>query len=160
MKLATLCYIVRDGRTLMLHRNPKPGMRGGRWNGLGGKLEPGESPEQCVVREVREESGLTVLDPRLRALLTFPADPHTGGEDWYVVVYTATRTSGELQAQTEEGALEWVEDARLPSLEVFEGDRIFLPLLLDPETPVFSAVFRYDAADHLVSHEVVLHGAR
>lgn len=73
MKLATLCYIKKDGKTLMLHRiKKKNDMHEGKWNGLGGKFEPGETPEDCVIREIEEESGLNIIKPRLRGLLTFP----------------------------------------------------------------------------------------
>ncbi len=90
---ATLCYVRTGGRTLMLHRNKKAGdIHRGKYNGLGGKLETGESPEECVKREVREESGLTLRDPRLRGVLTFPA--FKDDEDWIVFVYTATSFEG------------------------------------------------------------------
>lgn len=146
---ATLCYVRSDGRTLMLHRNKKEGdVHLGKWNGLGGKLDPGESPEECVVREIREESGLTLLEPRLRGILTFPA--FKPGEDWLVFVYTATRFEGKLGA-CPEGDLEWVEDAHLLELPLWEGDRIFLPWL--EWGRFFSGKFVYrDGA--LVSHEV------
>jgi len=150
MKLvaATLCYVRSAGRTLMLHRNKKPGdVHIGKWNGLGGKLDPGESPENCVVREIREESGLTILEPRLRGVLTFPA--FKSGEDWLVFVYTASRFEGGLIACAE-GDLEWVEDARLLELPLWEGDKIFLPWL-ERET-FFSAKFNYRDG-RLESHE-------
>lgn len=150
MKLiaATLCYVRSEGRTLMLHRNKKEGdIHRGKWNGLGGKLDPGESPEECVVREVREESGLTLHDPRLRGVLTFPA--FKAGEDWLVFVYSAKRFSGQL-AVCSEGDLEWVEDARLLELPLWEGDRIFLPWLEGEK--FFSGKFVYREG-RLVSHE-------
>ena len=97
---ATLCYVQSNGRTLMMHRNKKPGdVHIGKWNGLGGKLDPGESPDECVVREIREESGLTLIEPRLRGVLTFPA--FKPGEDWLVFVYTASRFAGEVGACAE-----------------------------------------------------------
>ncbi|MEJ5224059.1 MAG: NUDIX domain-containing protein, partial [Anaerolineales bacterium] len=88
MKLATLCYLRRDGHTLMIHRNKRAGdIHQGKWNGLGGKLNPGESPEQCVIREVREECGLTIRNPRYHGLLMFA---NFKGEDWFVWVFSAT----------------------------------------------------------------------
>lgn len=136
---ATLCYVRRGGRTLMLHRNKKPGdHHKGKWNGLGGKFEPGEAPEDCVRREVLEESGLTLRDPRLRGVLTFPA--FKDGEDWVVFVFTATEFSGEL-IDSAEGTLEWVDDARLADLPLWEGDRVFLPWLEREE--FFSGRFVY-----------------
>ena len=73
MKLATLCYIKQSGKTLMLYRNKKPNdIHEGKWNGLGGKFNPGETPEQCAIREIFEESGLQVKNPKLHGVLTFP----------------------------------------------------------------------------------------
>ena len=150
--LATLCYVRRDGKTLMLHRNKKPGdVHKGKWNGLGGKLEAGESPDDCVVREVREESGLNLLDPRLRGVLTFPA--FAKGVDWVVFVYTATRFEGAL-GDCPEGSLEWVADAKVPELNLWEGDRLFLPWLDAPR--FFSAKFVYRDG-RLTGHDVTFH---
>src|SRR5437016_5080550 len=93
--VATLCYLKSNGKTLMMHRNKKPGdVHKGKWNGLGGKLDAGESPDDCVVREIREESGLSIRDPRLRGVITFPL--FKPGEDWLVFVYTASRFDGDL----------------------------------------------------------------
>jgi 8-oxo-dGTP diphosphatase len=146
---ATLCYLKTGGRTLMLHRNKKEGdIHRGKWNGLGGKLDAGESPEECVVREIREESGLALLDPRLRGVLTFPA--FKAGEDWLVFVYTATRFEGSLGV-CPEGDLEWVEDAHIDRLPLWEGDRIFLPWL--EQERFFSGKFTY-LEGRLARHEV------
>ena len=145
---ATLCYVRSGGRTLMLHRNKKEGdVHLGKWNGLGGKMDPGESPEDCVVREVREESGLTVFDARLRGVLTFPA--FRDGEDWLVFAYTATRFDGEV-GECAEGTLEWIEDAKILSLPLWEGDRVFLPWL--SQDRFFSAKFTYRDG-RLVGHD-------
>lgn len=133
----------------MMHRNKKPGdVHKGKWNGLGGKLDPGESPDECVVREIREESGLTLLDAKLRGVLTFPA--FKPGEDWLVFVYTATRFEGEL-GECPEGDLEWVSGERLAALPLWEGDRIFLPWL--EQERFFSGKFVYRDG-RLASHEV------
>ena len=147
--VATLCYVRSGERTLMMHRNKKPGdVHKGKWNGLGGKLDSGESPDECVVREIREESGLTLLDAKLRGVLTFPA--FKPGEDWLVFVYTATRFEGEL-GECAEGDLEWVSGERLATLPLWEGDRIFLPWL--EAERFFSGKFVYRDG-RLVSHEV------
>ncbi|NNN07186.1 MAG: 8-oxo-dGTP diphosphatase [Elusimicrobia bacterium] len=136
---ATLCYVRAAGRTLMLHRNKKEGdAHRGKWNGLGGKFEAGESPEDCVRREVLEESGLTLLDPRLRGVLSFPG--FRSGEDWLVFLYTATKFTGTLGVCAE-GDLEWIDDAKLLDRPLWEGDRVFLPWL-DGER-FFSAKFVY-----------------
>ena len=130
MKLATLCYIKKDGKTLMLHRiKKKNDMHEGKWNGLGGKLEAGESPEECVIREIEEESGLRIREPRLKGILTFP---HFGGkndeQDWYVFVFTADKFTGRL-INSNEGALSWIDDSEIPNLNTWEGDRIFMKWL-------------------------------
>ena len=150
MKLvaATLCYVRAGGKTLMLHRNKKEGdVHRGKWNGLGGKLDAGESPEECVVRELREESGLTVHGPSLRGILTFPE--FKPGEDWLVFVYVAERFEGSL-AECADGDLEWVPDDRISSLPLWEGDKIFLPWL--DGVKFFSGKFVYRDG-RLVSHE-------
>ena len=136
---ATLCYVRKGGRILMLHRNKKSGdVHRGKYNGLGGKLEAGESPEECVLREVREESGLTLREPRLRGVLTFPA--FKDEENWLVFVFTATDFKGEV-GECAEGTLEWVEDRDVAGLPLWEGDRIFLPWLDGDK--FFSAKFVY-----------------
>ena len=123
----------------MLHRGKRPGdIHSGKWNGLGGKLEPGETPEECVVREVREESGLKISRPRFRGVLTFPG--FDGENDWLVFVYTARRFSGKL-GRTPEGLLRWIPDRDVASLPLWEGDRIFLRWLKGKR--FFSAKFTY-----------------
>lgn len=152
MKLATLVYVRDAGRTLMLHRVKKANdMHAGKWNGLGGKLEPGETPEECAVREVAEESGLHLIDPILRGSIVFPQ--FAKGEDWFTFILTADRFTGDL-IDSPEGNLAWVEDARVPQLNLWAGDRIFLRWLDDPRT--FSAKFVYLAGE-LTKYEVVFY---
>ena len=151
-KMATLCYARRPGETLMVHRVKKANdMHLGKWNGLGGKLEPGETPEECAVREIYEESGLRVRQPVLKGLLTFPG--FSNEEDWYAFVYVADQFSGEL-IDSPEGELAWIEDEKLLDLNLWEGDRIFLPWLDQPG--VFSGKFTY-VDNRLVSHSVVFY---
>jgi len=139
MKLATLCYVKANGRTLMLHRIKKQNdMHAGKWNGLGGKLLPGETPEQCVIREVQEGSGLTLHKPLLRGVLTFPA--FSKNEDWYAFVFVAHEFTGEL-IDSNEGVLHWIDDAALLNLNLWEGDKIFLKWL--DQNSFFSGQFRY-----------------
>ena len=153
MKLATLCYVRRAGQTLMVHRVRKANdMHQGKWNGLGGKLEPGETPEECAVREIYEEAGLVVRNPQLKGFLTFPA--FDDFEDWYVFVYLVDDFEGDL-IDSPEGDLSWVKNSELTSLNLWEGDAIFLPWLDQPG--IFSAKFKYKNA-RLVSHEVVFYG--
>jgi 8-oxo-dGTP diphosphatase len=161
MKLATLCYVregpVREGtseqgRTLMLHRIKKANdMHAGKWSGLGGKLEAGETPEECAVREVWEESGLRMIDPVLRGIITFPH--FSKGEDWYTYIFVADQYSGELIDSTE-GVLAWVDNDKLLDLNLWPGDRIFLRWLDDQR--FFSAKFVYTAGE-LTKYEVVFY---
>lgn len=151
MILATLCYIHHNNHTLMLHRVKKADdMHAGKWNGLGGKFEPGETPEECVVREVREESGLEIRKPRLVGLLMFP---HFKGADWYVFVFTAREFEGEL-IDSSEGHLEWIPDAEVESLLLWESDHVFLPWIR--EGRFFSAKFIYEG-EEMKGYEVVFH---
>jgi 8-oxo-dGTP diphosphatase len=151
MKLATLCYLKHKGQTLMIHRIKKANdIHAGKWNGLGGKLEPGESPEQCVRREVREESGLEIVRPRYHGLLIF-AD--FAGDDWFVWVFTAAEFSGDL-IDSNEGRLQWINDAELPALNLWPSDAIFLPWL--EQKQIFSARFQYHG-DELLGHEVAFY---
>ena len=149
LKLATLAYVKRDGHTLMLHK--ARGYQTGKWNGLGGKFEPGESPEECLRREVLEESGLTVKTAQLRGFITFP--DFDGQDDWYTFIYTVSEFSGEAQA-SDEGELHWVPDGEVLDLNLRAGDRVFLRWLESPR--VFSAVFRYQQGA-FVGHEVVFY---
>lgn len=149
MKLATLCYIRKDGHTLMLHRIKKAGdMHAGKWNGLGGKLEPGETPEECAVREIREEAGLKVTNPQMRGVITFPG--FSNDEDWYTFLFLIDEFEGSL-IDSPEGHLKWVPDSSLLDLNLWEGDRIFIPWLEQPA--FFSAKFIYKQGV-LVSHKV------
>lgn len=161
MKLATLAYIKRYvkrqhqdvAQTLMLHKQRPGDYHEGKWNGLGGKFEKGESPEACLLREVHEESGLTATQATLRGVITFP--DFDGVDDWYTFVYTVEGFSG-LPRSSAEGQLHWIDDADVPNLNVWEGDRIFLPWLHQPQ--FFSAVFRYQQGV-FQDYDVVFYGA-
>jgi len=152
MKLATLCYVKDNEKTLMIHRVKKENdMHEGKWNGLGGKLEKGESPEECVVREVLEESGLRIVEPKMHGFITFPN--FDGKHDWYVFVFTATKFSGDL-IDSSEGHLYWIDDDKLLELNLWEGDRIFLEWLFQDR--FFSAKFEYEKGK-LLNHQVFFH---
>ena len=155
MKLATLCYLRKDGHTLMLHRVKKENdIHEGKWNGLGGKFEPGETPEECARREIFEESGLTANDLTLKGILTFPL--FARNEDWYAFVFVVTDFDGEL-IDSPEGNLAWVPNQQLVDLNLWEGDYIFLPWLERPE--FFSAKFVY-CDGKFVNHQVRFHPPR
>ncbi len=151
MILATLCYLKQNGHTLMVYRNKKPNdIHQGKWNGLGGKFEPGESPEECVRREVLEELGLYIRQPKLHGLLLFV---NFKGQDWYVFVFTATEFEGDL-IDSPEGRLEWVPDEKLASLNLWASDAVFFPWL--EKNGFFSAKFTY-AGDEMKGYEVAFH---
>ena len=152
MILATLCYVKHDGKTLMIHRNKRANdIHEGKWNGLGGKFEAGETPEMCVKREVREEAGLFIHNPRYHGLLVFT---NFKGNDWYFFVCTANEFDGELSESSPEGKLEWVDDDKLTSLNLWESDHIFLPWV--EAGKFFSARFDY-AGGVMGEYEVVFH---
>jgi 8-oxo-dGTP diphosphatase len=148
MLLATLCYVKQNGYTLMVHRNKKPNdIHAGKWNGLGGKFEPGETPEECIIREVREESGLDIVHPRLYGLVMFPGFK---GNDWYVFVFAATEFTGEL-IPSPEGDLKWIPDRELESLSLWPSDKYFFGWMR--EGKFFSAKFVYEE-DEMKNYEV------
>jgi 8-oxo-dGTP diphosphatase len=152
MKLATLCYLRQNGKTLMVHRIKKPNdIHEGKWNGLGGKFEPGETPEDCAQREIFEESGLRVKQLILKGLLTFPL--FARDEDWYAFVFVTTDFEGSL-IESPEGILQWIDDSELMDLNLWAGDRIFLPWLDRPG--FFSGKFVYQNGV-LVDHSVVFY---
>ena len=151
MKNTSLCYIEKEGRYLMLHRTKKAGDENhDKWIGIGGKFEAGESPEDCMLREVREETGLNLSSWSFRGIVTFVSD-EWGTE--YMHLFTSDSFTGSL-SDCDEGDLEWVEKARIPSLPIWEGDKIFLRLL-DQGADFFSLKLCYHG-DKLV--RAVLNG--
>ncbi len=151
--LATLVYIVKDGKTLMIHRCKRDeDQHKGKYNGLGGKFERGESPLECAKREVLEESGLHIHDVSLKGTLFFPEfDKHK--RDWMVFVYRADHFSGNLQKENPEGTLEWIANDQVLSLPLWEGDRHFLKYLHTND--VFDGKFLYQN-NQLVEHTLTL----
>lgn len=149
--LTTLCYIEKDDKYLMLHRGKKEkDVNKDKWIGIGGHFETGESPEECLLREVKEETGLTLTGFSFRGIVTFSA---IGWPTEYMCLYTADQFEGTL-AECDEGTLEWVEKERLLSLNLWEGDKIFFGLLME-NAPFFSLKLSYDG-DKLT--EAVLNG--
>jgi len=144
MKQTTLCYLQRDDSYLMLHRVKKENDAShDKWIGVGGKCEADESPDECMLREVGEETGLTVTQWRYRGIVTFISDI------WpceYMHLFTATQWEGSL-TDCDEGDLQWVPIARLEELNLWEGDKIFLRLLRDPAQPFFSLKLIYQGDD-------------
>tara|TARA_Y100000591_G_C21795645_1_gene679184 strand:- start:479 stop:937 length:459 start_codon:yes stop_codon:yes gene_type:complete len=152
MKLGTLCYLTDGNSTLMLHRvKKKNDIHKNKWNGLGGKLNSGETPEECVVREIKEESGLDIKNPNLKGILTFPKFDNIN--DWIVFLYTCNEYSGEL-IDCDEGTLKWIKNSELMKLNLWEGDKIFMKWL--DNKPFFSGKFIYKNGI-LVKHNVVFY---
>ena len=144
-KLSTLCYIEKEGRYLMLHRTVKKNdVNHDKWIGVGGHFEYGESPEECLLREVKEETGYTLTSWRYRGIVTF-----VYGEAVveYMSLYTADGFKGD-PIDCDEGELEWIDKSAVPSLELWEGDRIFFRLL-DEGREFFSLKRVYDTEDVL-----------
>ena len=136
----------------MLHRIKKVNdMHAGKWNGLGGKLLPGETPEACAIREVQEESGLTLINPVLRGVITFPG--FNNDDDWYCFIFLGDDFTGEL-IDSPEGVLAWIDDDALFDLNLWEGDHIFIRWL--DVDGFFSGRFRY-VDNQLVDHDVVFY---
>ena len=139
MKNTSLCYLERGGQYLMLHRvKIENDENKDKWIGIGGKFEPGESPEDCVCREVLEETGLRLTDYRYCGIVTFV------NGDWteYMHLFHATGFEGQLR-ECDEGDLEWVDKAAVPSLPLWAGDKIFFRLLAE-DAPFFLLKLRYE----------------
>lgn len=149
MKNTTLCYVEQDGKYLMLLRNKKKqDENAGKWIGVGGKFEEGESPQDCLLREVQEETGLRLTQYRFRGIVTFVSDQY---ETEYMHLFTAHGFEGEL-IPCDEGELKWVEKDEVLSLPLWEGDREFLRLLRE-DAPFFSLKLVYQG-DKLVSSKL------
>ena len=146
----TLCYIEKDDSYLMLHRvKKKKDVNQDKWIGVGGKFEEDESPEDCLLREVKEETGVLLTSYRLRGIITFVSE---GWESELMFLYTADEWEGELKEadfdDCDEGTLAWVPKKNLHTLNLWEGDKIFLKLLAD-DHPFFSLKLSYKG-DNLV----------
>ena len=149
MELTTLCYIEKDDKYLMLHRvSKKNDVNKDKWIGVGGHFEPGESPEDCLLREVKEETGLTLTSYRFRGILTFNFNDN---ESEYICLYTADGFEGELR-ECDEGTLEWVPKDEIDNLNLWTGDKIFFDLLRK-DAPFFSLKLQYQG-DTLIGCEL------
>ena len=149
---STLCYLENDrGEYLMLHRvKKKKDVNQDKWIGVGGKFEGEESPDECLLREVREETGVTLTSWKFRGVVTFLTDGGWEGE--YMYLFTADGWEGEFVTDCVEGDLEWVHKSDVPNLPIWEGDKIFLKLLAEDHPP-FLLTLEY-AADRLIRAEL------
>lgn len=155
MKLATLCYVMdkTSNSTLMIFRNKKQNdYHRGKWNGLGGKFNPGESPEECAKREIEEECGLRVRSVTMKGFITFPLFDEK--DDWYVFLFTSDEFEGEL-IDSPEGHLEWIPNEKLSEINLWDGDKIFIPWLFKEK--FFSAKFNYEKGS-FIDHSVEFYG--
>ena len=140
MSLTTLCYIEKDGCYLMMHRiKKKNDVNQEKWVGIGGHFEADESPEECLLREAMEETGLTLTSYRFRGLVTFISDKW---ETEYMCLYTADGFEGEI-GECNEGELVWIPKDEVMNLKLWEGDKIFFRLL-NEDAPFFSLKLRYE----------------
>lgn len=140
MILSTLCYIEKDGKYLMLHRTKKKNdINKDKWLGVGGKFEDKESPEECILREVKEETGLTLKSYKLRGIVTYVS---TTWETEYMYVFTSDDFTGEL-IECNEGDLQWIDKEEVLRLNTWEGDKIFVEKLQN-DNNFFTIKFEYD----------------
>ena len=147
MTFTTLCYLIKDNKYLMLHRTKKNAdINAGKYIGVGGHVEEGESPTDCIKREVLEETGLTLNSYKCRGHITFVMGDMTE----YAFVYTSEDFSGQLMEDCDEGELIWVDIDRVMELNLWAGDRVFLKLLSQTEE-FFSLKLVYDKNDNLIS---------
>lgn len=150
MTLTTLCYLIKDGKYLMLHRTKKEqDINAGKYIGVGGHVEEGESPVDCIKREIKEETGLTVNTLKTRGYITFVM----GDETEHAVLFTSDDFEGQLTENCDEGVLTWVDIDKVMDLNLWEGDKVFLKILQEQEQKgyaFFSLKLVYDKDDNLI----------
>ena len=151
MKLTTLCYIEKENKYLMLHRTKKQNdANHDKWIGVGGKFETDETPQECLLREVYEETSLELTAYSLRGIVTFISDEW---ETEYMFLFTSSEYKGEISS-CDEGELVWIDKSEVMNLNLWEGDKIFLKLLTE-DVGFFSLKLRY-RGDELVEHRIAL----
>ncbi len=143
--LTTICYIEKDGKTLMLYRNKKKNdVHEGKYVGIGGKFEFGETPEECIIREIKEETGLTVNSLRYHGLISFPK--FANDDNWYMFIFSCRDFEGEVLEDRlddcPEGRLLWVDNDKVMDLNMWDGDRVFLEWVATKK--VFNAKIEYE----------------
>ena len=152
MVVSTLCYLEKDNKYLMLLRNKKEkDVNEGKWIGVGGKCEKGESPEECVIRETFEETGIKLESLKMRGVMTFASE---GWEDEYIFVYTSDKFSGHI-TECNEGELAWIDKNKIMDLNLWDGDRIFLDIMLTSDK-LFSIKLSYKG-DEIVDKQLYVY---
>ena len=143
MILSTLCYMEKDGKYLMLHRTKKKNdINKDKWLGIGGKFEEGESPEECMIREVKEETGLMLKNYQLRCIVTYVS---TTWETEYMYVFTSNEFEVNL-IPCDEGDLQWIDKDKIMELNTWEGDKIFVEKI-QKDNSFFTVKFQYDGEE-------------
>lgn len=140
--IGTLAYVRRGDEVLLVHRQRDGDDHQGKYNGLGGKLEPGEDAVQCIVREIEEEADIVATSVELRGTIAWPGFG-SDGSDWFGLVFVVDAFAGEPPARNDDGPLVWVPITDLHTLPMWEGDAHFLPLVLDDDPRQFHAVLPY-----------------
>lgn len=150
MILSTVCYIEKDNKYLMLHRTKKKNdVNKDKWIGIGGKFEERESPEECIVREVKEETGLTLKSYKLRCIVTYVSP---SWETEYMYVFTSDDFEGELASECNEGDLQWIDKSQIANINTWEGDKIFIEKMQNDDN-FFTLKLEYND-DKLVNYEL------
>ena len=150
MALTTVCYIRNQDKILMLHRiKEENDFNKGKWLGVGGHVELGESPHEAVRREILEESGLEINEVFFQGIITFD---YEGKDTDYIFVFRAKTEEVQIKL-TSEGVLKWIEAEQVMNLNIWEGDKIFLPLVLEESEEVFHVKFRYNSSDELLDYK-------
>lgn len=153
MRRSTLCYIEKDGKVLLLYRNKKENdPNEGKWIGVGGKIEEGETPDTCVIREVREETGLILTDYSYCGKVRFISEAWDEEE---MYLFSATGFTGEISRDCDEGELSWVEKDRVADLPMWEGDRYFLKEMTDGRRDIDMTLVYKGTGDQEHLHEVI-----
>ena len=153
MILSTLCYLEKEGKYLMLHRTKKKkDINQNKWLGVGGKLEEGESPEECLVREVKEETGLKLISYQLRGMVTYVSNLW---ETEHIYLFTSDKFEGDL-IECEEGDLEWINKKEVSGLNLWEGDKIFLEEI-QKNASFFTMKFEYEK-EKLINYKIKKYG--
>lgn len=137
----------------MIHNNKRPGQfLYGYWDGVGGKIEPGETPKDAVIREVKEESGLNITDPDLKGVMIFR---NIQGKDTIVFLFLATKFTGNIIEENDEGSMRWIDDDKILDLNLWPCDKLWLPLL--DQDKFFTAEFLHDKDSKLINHKIDMH---